>query len=235
MAKTSPMLCGSFAIHASRIEQMIHNAVYEKQGLHCTHVAFGIADGGEAIAAIRALGIRGVSLTDHYRTTVADYLDVVDDDAETLGAVTTIINDDGVLTGCNLDWLATVQALDCNNVEISDKRVYVVGAGSAAQAAIYGLKRRNAGAIKVFNRTPDNAVDLANTHQVGCGGPLTDMDDEYDILIHATPAGGLSYPGECVVHPTCLNPDATILDLVAEPMPTPLQTRAHAHKCKVVA
>jgi shikimate dehydrogenase len=56
---TIPTLCGSFAGRASSVGVRVHNAAYRAMGLDYTYVAFSIQDARSAVAALRALAMRG--------------------------------------------------------------------------------------------------------------------------------------------------------------------------------
>ena len=228
-----PVLCGSIASHPSKVGQAIHNAAYQHLGLPYVYVAFGITDSAAAAAAIRTLGVRGVGVTMPHKVTIMPHLDRVDPVAQEIGAVNTIVNDSGVLTGHNVDWLGAMRALEERAVPIAGTRAFVIGAGGAARAVAFGLRERGA-SVSVFNRTPDKARALADSLGVGFGGGLDALSSDYDILVHATSAGYVSQPGVCVVPERVLEPGKAVMDIVAEPIPSPLQERALAAGCVTI-
>jgi shikimate dehydrogenase len=225
-----PVLCGSIASHPSKVGQAIHNAMYKHLGLEFVYVAFGIADSKAAAEAIRTLGIRGVGVTMPHKVTIMPFLDRIDPIALEIGAVNTIVNDDGILTGHNVDWLGAMRALEEKGVVISGKRAFVVGAGGAARAVAFGLKRLGA-SVSIFNRTLEKARALADGLGVDFGGDLAALSSEYDILVHTTSAGYVSQPGVCIIPESILEPGKVVMDVVAEPLPSPLQVLAEAAGC----
>ncbi len=228
-----PMLCGSIASHPSRVGQAVHNAVFKHLKLEFSYVAFGIDDVAGAVAAMRSLGIRGYGVTMPHKVTIMEYLDQIDPVAQEVGAVNTVVNEAGVLTGYNLDWLGAVLALEEQGINLADKRAFVIGAGGAARAVAFGLKKRGA-QVSIFNRTVDRARDLATELGVTFGGDLNALSSDYELLVHTTSAGYVSQPGVCVVPENILLPEKIIMDVVAEPLETPLLTLARAKSCTVI-
>ncbi len=227
-----PVLCGSIASHPSRVGQAIHNAMFKYLNLAFSYVAFGIEDSEAAIAAMRSLSIRGYGVTMPHKVSIIKYLDQLDPVAQEIGAVNTVVNDNGVLTGYNLDWLGAVLALE-EHVQLNAKRVFVVGAGGAARAVAFGLKKRGAN-VSIFNRTSQRAKDLALELGVHFGGDLNDLSSDYDILVHTTSAGYVSQPGVCIVPEHILLSGKTIMDVVAEPLETPLLALAKSKNCVTI-
>lgn len=228
-----PILCGSIASHPSRVGQAVHNAVFKHLKLEFAYVAFGIDDVAGAVAAMRSLGIRGYGVTMPHKVTIMEHLDSIDPIAQEVGAVNTVVNDNGVLTGYNLDWLGAVLALEEQGVSISGKQAFVIGAGGAARAVAFGLKKRGA-EVSLFNRTVDRARDLAIELGVNFGGDLNALSSDYDLLVHTTSAGYVSQPGVCIVPENILLPGKIIMDVVAEPLETPLLVLARAKSCSVI-
>ena len=233
MPSSHPILCGSIAAHPSKVGQAIHNAMYRYLGLEYTYVAFGITDSAAAANAIRTLGIRGVGVTMPHKVTVMPHLDQIDPIAAEIGAVNTIVNDDGQLTGFNVDWLGAVRALEERGVDIAGQRAFVIGAGGAARAVAFGLRHRGA-KVSVFNRTAEKARALAEDLKLEFGGSLDQLSSHFDILVHTTSAGYITQPGINIVPEHLLEPGKTIMDIVAEPLPTPLQTQALAAGCLTI-
>jgi shikimate dehydrogenase len=227
-----PILCGSIASHPSRVGQAIHNAMFKQLELDYTYVAFGIEDVGAAIAAMRTLGIRGFGVTMPHKVTIMKFLDVIDPVAYEIGAVNTVVNDNGVLTGYNLDWLGAMLALE-EHVNLARKRAFVIGAGGAARAVAFGLKRRGA-TVVIFNRTPEHGQKLATDLGVEFGGDLAVLSGDYDILVHTTSAGYVSQPGVCIVPESILSKDKIVMDVVAEPLETPLLQLAKSKACTCI-
>lgn len=230
-----PMLCGSVASHPSRTGQAVHNAVYRKLGIDCSYVAFGTqAQPGEIAAAVRTLGIRGLAVTMPYKESILPFLDQLDPVAQRIGAINTIVNQDGMLTGYNVDWLGAMLAIETAGFSLRDRRVYLVGAGGAARAIAFGLQQRQAGSITIFTRNAERGRRLAADLKIELGNSAVPTDADCDFLIHATSAGHASQPGICLVPESSLQPHQVVMDVVPEPLDTPLILRAAARGCQVI-
>ena len=238
MAQQSyPILCGSIAGKPSKIGPRIHRACYEYLGLDYTYVAFGIdEDANSALQAMKTLGIRGLGVTMPFKVQVLPYLDEIDPVAEAIGAVNTIVNDNGRLIGHNLDWLGAVRAVE-EQTTIAGKRVIIVGAGGGSRAVAYGMKHEGAAQVEIFNRTHGKAEKLAT--ELGCefGGNLDALQrtQDYDILIHTTSVGYQNVPAtECAVPRGILRSGKVVLDIVSEPLETLLIRWAREAGCTAI-
>jgi shikimate dehydrogenase len=188
MPRSIPTLCGSIMGEPFTFNVRVHNAAYRALGLDYTFVCFGVQDVAGAIQGMRAFGIRGMNVSMPHKQAVMQYLDAIDDTARDIGAVNTIDNRDGRLTGYNTDCVGAVRAVQ-EAAAIDGQRIALLGAGGAGRAIAYGL--RNAGArVTVFNRTVAKARQLADTFGIDCGGALDDFDaGAFDGLVNATAAG----------------------------------------------
>ncbi len=154
MASSNPMLCGSIAAHPGRFGVAMHNAAYRALGLNYVYVAFGTEDTAAAIAAMRALGLRGLGLTMPHKIRAIAHLDALTDDARAIGAVNTVVNDDGRLTGHNVDWLGAIRAFS-EVGPVTGLRAAVIGAGGGARAVVFGLIRAGS-AVTLYNRSAES-------------------------------------------------------------------------------
>ena len=108
-----------------------------------------------------------------HKQTVMKYVDRVDDVARTIGAVNTIANRDGVLTGYNSDWVGATEALK-EATHLERKRVVLLGAGGAARAIVYGLKQ-NGASVTILNRDTTKGRQLAREFDASFGGTPSRM------------------------------------------------------------
>lgn len=116
----------------------------------------------ESVALLRAENIAGANITVPHKETVIKYLDEIDPQAQKIGAVNTIVNNNGKLIGYNTDASGYLQSLKhYNSFEPKNKKIAVFGAGGAARAIIYALAEAGAASIVIGNRTKDKAVELA--------------------------------------------------------------------------
>lgn len=170
----------------------MHNAGFKKVGADLRYFALEPQNIGNAMEAIKALGFEGVSVSKPYKEEVIQYLDEVDAIAEKIGAVNVVHNCEGKLKGFNSDWIGAIGALE-EKTELKGKSVYVIGAGGASRAVVYGLTLKGA-LVTVYNRTKDRGMALANDIGVNWGGSFDRIseDEKPNILVNATPLGRTS-------------------------------------------
>lgn len=174
------------------LSPQIHNAGYEKLGIDTDYVYVAcnvkVENIEDFVKGIRAMQIRGVSCTIPHKLEVMKYLDNIDEIAGKIGAVNTIVNEDGVLKGYNTDWFGVVTPLE-KITSLENKRVALIGAGGAARAVAYGVTQRGA-KLTIFNRTIEKAQIIAK--ELGGNARSLDTIEEVknmDIIFNATSIG----------------------------------------------
>jgi shikimate dehydrogenase len=128
------MICCSFAKKAGVLGTKMHNFAAKYHDLDFIYKAFSITDIKKAIESMRTLGFRGAGITMPYKTEVIQYLDLLSVDAHEIGAVNTVVNNDGILIGHNTDWIAASEMI--KKTEKRDK-IVVLGNGGFAKAVKY--------------------------------------------------------------------------------------------------
>jgi len=218
---------------------VMHNAAFREMGVDYLYVPFTVKKEklGKAIEGMRALNIRGLNVTIPHKVAVIQFLDELDDLADKIGAVNTIVNDDGVLRGYNTDATGFLQALLERGIEPRGKNVVVLGAGGASRAISFSLADRGAHLV-ILNRLLelDWAKELASrisqtfTKEVkalkldreNLAGALS----KADILVNATSVGMSPNIDETPVTSSLLKPDTIVFDTVYNPIKTRLQREA---------
>lgn len=230
MPKSIPVLCGSISSRPSPFGVAMHTAAYEATGVPFTYVAFGTEHTRQAVLAVRTLGIRGLGVSMPHKIGIMQYLDALDETAARIGAVNTVVNDDGYLTGYNTDWIGAVRALE-EKTGLSGKRSVVVGAGGAARAIVYGLVRQGS-RVTVYNKTVNKGEKLARDFHVRFGGSLEALNsiEGYDILVNATSVG-FHAPDESVIPASVLKEGKVVLDVVFIPPTSRLIQEARSRGC----
>lgn len=203
------------------LSPLMHNAGYEHLGLNFSYCAFRVENAKEAIIGIRALGIKGVSVTIPHKVAVMPYLDSIEDTAQKIGAINTIVNENGKLTGYNTDYIGAIGALE-EKTTLKGKKVIVVGAGGASRAVVFGLMQKKANVL-ILNRTEDKAKELAQ--QSGASyGSLERMKEitTSDILVHATSVGMHPNEKDSAIPKQFLHKNLVVFDIVYNPKETQL-------------
>ena len=216
------------------LSPLIHNAAYKALGINYSYITLQVKDVERAIETIRAQGIRGASVTTPHKLDVLKYLDRLDPPAEAIGAVNTIVNDNGILTGYNTDGDAALKALE-EVTSLGGKRVVLVGSGGAALAIAAALKEKNVN-IVILNRTEAKARQLAKKVGAEDYGGLERLSlvASADILINATTVGMAPGTRATIVPREFLHDRLTVFDIVYNPRETRLLREAKERGCAVV-
>jgi shikimate dehydrogenase len=207
----------------------IHNAAFTALGLDWVFVAFPVPAGGarDAVDGVRALGIRGLSVTMPHKAAVLDALDGLSPTATALGAVNCISRGPhGTLVGDNTDGAGFVGGLRADfGFDPAGARCVVLGAGGAARAVVLALAAAGAAAVQVVNRTEANARTAAAL--AGRAGSVAgpDVVAGADLVVNATPVGMAGDAG-LPCDPTLLGPGQLVAELVYHPARTPLMAAA---------
>lgn len=232
MPQSKPVLCSSIAGKIGGLGVLMHNRAYKKAGLDAVYVSFEPSGAKEAIEATRTLGIRGMGVTMPYKIEVMQYLDQIDDTAAKIGAVNTIVNQDGVLTGYNTDYRGAIDSL-LELTPLSGKKVAMFGAGGVARAILYGLIKEGAD-VTVYNIIPEQGKELCE-NMGGCFGGLPadfTKDQNWDILINATSVGFQS--SETILKQAEIPEGIIVLDVVFNPVKTVFAGEAKKAGCQVI-
>lgn len=234
-AKTT--LCGIIGNPVEHsMSPAMHNAAFEKLGLNYAYLAFCVSDVQGALQGVRALDIRGLSVTVPHKVDVMPYLDEVDPVAQQIGAVNTVVNNSGHLKGYNTDWTGFVRSLEVHTA-IKGKQCVLLGAGGAARAIAFGLKERG-GAMTILNRTEE--IDMARrlAGEIGCPwGDLSQVNavEKADIVINTTPVG--MHPKLehlTVIDTQYLHAGQVVFDAVYNPLETKFLKEAKTRDCQTV-
>ena len=147
---------------AHSLSPVFQNAGIKAVGADYVYTALPVEEEslGAAIAGMRAMGICGINVTIPHKENVMKYLDSIDEDAKVLGAVNTIVNKAGVLTGYNTDVNGFLAALNEFGFMPEECNATVLGAGGAARAVIWGLCKRKAAHIAVGVRNPEKYKNI---------------------------------------------------------------------------
>jgi shikimate dehydrogenase len=216
------------------LSPLIHNAGYQALGMDYVYLPFQVKDIKGAIAGIKKLGIRGASVTMPHKAKVVEYVDEIDRLALETGAVNTVVNNDGVLTGYNTDYQGALKALE-EATPLEGKKAVLIGSGGAATAIALLLRRRGARLV-ILNRTEEKAKRLAEMLDAEDSGGLKKLSEasSADILINATPVGMWPKTKESLIPKSLLHNKLVVFDTVYNPKETRLLSEARERGCAIV-
>ncbi len=225
----------------------MHNAAFRELGIDYIYIPFRVKkeDLCKAIEGMRALNMKGLNVTIPHKVAVIPFLDELDPLAEKIGAVNTIVNDDGIFKGYNTDATGFLQALLEKEIEPEGKRIVILGAGGASRAISFILADRGAHLV-ILNRLLelDWARELASRISQIFGKKVAALElnrenlaralDNADILVNATSVGMSPNVDETPVSSDLLTPDITIFDIVYNPIKTRLLREAEIKGTKII-
>jgi len=228
------------------LSPVMHNAAFKKLGLNLVYVAFKVTRNElkDAISGARSLGLQGLNVTMPHKNAVIKYLDEIESTAKAIGAVNTILNEQGKLTGFNTDGKGAMIALQENGIYPEEKKLLLLGAGGAAKAIAFQAVQE-VEELVIVNRTSKKAEKLA---ELLCkkfgnkvkGGTLSAevLKEELkttDILVNATSVGMHPDINKSPVPSDLLRSDLCVMDIIYNPLETKLLTDAKAAGAKVVS
>ena len=216
---------------AHSLSPAMHNAAFKAVSRRACYVPFDVQDVEGAMRGVRALGIKGLSVTVPHKEAVMAYLDEIDPLAREIGACNTIINRAGRLLGTNTDWIGAVKAID-EVCPLKGKRVLVIGAGGSAKAIVKGLVREGA-RVHIANRTREKAEMLGMRFECSASGLDIPPGMEFDCLINATTVG-MGADDSMPVAREVVEASDVVMDIVYSPLNTPLIETARALGKKVI-
>jgi len=218
---------------AHSLSPLMHQAAFNRMGLKAQYVPFCVKDIGKAVDGIRGLDIQGVSVTLPFKTEVMNFLDEVEEDARKIGAVNTIQNLQGRLTGYNTDWTGFVLSLK-ESLKIRGKQFVVLGAGGAARGIVYGLIKQGAHPI-ILNRTLSKAESLGK--DFGCPFlPFSEKEKiKADCLINTTSLGMAPNKGRSPFPKKLLKKFPWVVDIIYNPLKTKLLKEAEEAGCRTMS
>jgi shikimate dehydrogenase len=224
---------------------VMHNAAFEALGLDYAYLPFRVRreELPEAIAGIRALNLVGLNVTLPHKVSVIPLLDKLDTMAERMGAVNTIVNENGVLAGYNTDAPGFLQALLSKGIEPDGKNIVILGAGGAAKGISFILAEAGANLI-ILNRTLSRAEELASQitqyyHRKLEAMALSEESlkqalNGADVLVNTTSVGMVPGVDQTPVPAKLLKPDMTVFDIVYNPLETRLLRETKAAGARTI-
>lgn len=214
--------CISLAASPGNFGSYVLNSTFKELSLDFIYKPFRLLPENlsTAILGIRALNIRGCGISMPYKTEVHKYLDKIDSVARKIGAVNTIVNRKGVLTGYNTDVIGAENALRLYPIE--GKTAHIIGSGGAARAIIVALKNRSCREIILLSRNEQAAEKVSHEFNIRYNPINTRKRIKADLLVNATPVGMFPKANEMIVDEDELNTYKVVMDVVISPIHTRL-------------
>lgn len=229
------------------ISPFIHNHAYQLTATNAVYLAWEVAEEEveQSLQQLRVLDMLGANISMPYKKKVLPYLDQLDESAQLIGSVNTIVQKDGRLTGYNTDGLGFLKSLP-KTFSIKNKKLVLLGAGGAARAIVLEAIRQGVGEIHLFVRPESlakyqaifsplsEALSFAIVlHDLSSRDQVHAMMVEADLLLNAT---GLGMDGVSLPVPKDFNfpKGCLVADLAYFPAKTPFLQLAEEQEVQTV-
>ena len=215
---------------AQSISDETHNSLFRTYGLNAVYVKIQISQPELAnfLHLAKELSFRGLSVTMPLKEAIIPHLDDIDPQASNIGAVNTLLFQEGIIKGFNTDGTGALDVIE-KRLSVKNKHVVIIGAGGAAKALAYETCRRG-GLVTILNRHLEKAQEVANRFHCKAK-TLEEMDDcaklGYDILINCT-------PNPMPIHPKHILPRSSVMDIKTKLEKTSLLKYALEKECLII-
>lgn len=235
------MICGLAGLPVMHsVSPHIHNSAFVKAQINGVYLPFEVHNVQQFFKRMvhpqtRELNwnLRGLSITAPHKQTVMECLDFIALHAKQIGAVNTVVVENDRLIGYNTDAAGLVDPLFKRFTSLNDARVAIIGAGGAARAAIWALKRASAN-VTLFARNTTKAQPLAELFEISCKSLSETSFNGYDLVINATPVGSGAYIEQSPATREQLTGARCVYDLIYNPPETRFLREARAAGCETL-
>ncbi|MDR0286320.1 MAG: shikimate dehydrogenase [Clostridiales bacterium] len=169
------------------VSPQLQNTISKVMGKNFVYLNFKVEESnlGSVVEGLKALGAVGFNITIPYKEKIMKYLDKTDEAALKIGAVNTVAIRNGILEGCNTDWIGFYKALESGTgYGLRGERVLILGAGGSARAIAFSVIKNGAASLSICNRTYVKAVSFADELQSKYG-MLVDVIPYEDLAIYS--------------------------------------------------
>ncbi|MBM4762367.1 shikimate dehydrogenase [Bacillus sp. B15-48] len=221
---------------AHSMSPIMHNDLFGYYDIDASYLPFHVHPTNleEAIKGFKAIGAGGFNVTVPHKTAIIPHLDVIDPLASAIGAVNTVVNEEGLLTGYNTDGRGFVRAFTDRCISLTGKNVLIIGAGGAAKAIYFSMAEAGVKNIDICNRTLVKAEELVEACPYSVQSNLFEVEkaqkriEEYDLVIQTTSIGMAPQFEETPLVFTNLKNDCIVTDIIYNPLKTRFLRNAEA-------
>ncbi|WP_447402463.1 shikimate dehydrogenase [Lysinibacillus sp. fkY74-1] len=234
-----------FAVIGDPIEHSkspaMHNAWFEEMSVEATYIPLHVSSEqlGAAVAGLKTLGASGWNVTIPHKTAIIPYLDELDELAQKMGAVNTVVRTtEGKLIGYNTDGVGFVRSLEeAVGSSHKDKPVLLVGAGGAARGIAFAIQQQGYSDLTMTNRTVANAQAIVDEMGIGRAISLKEAEEtlaHFSIIVQMTSAGLATGNFSMPFSLNRLAKGAIVADIVYNPLMTPFLQAAEEKGATIV-
>ena len=218
----------------------IHSAAFRELNLDSSYIGYRIPKGEleSGVEGLKKIKISGFNVTIPHKIEMMKYLDKMDESCSIIGAVNTVVNNEGILKGYNTDMDGFLEPLKKRNISIKDKKILLIGAGGAARAIIAGMSKEKAGEVDIANIRTKNAEELSEfATSIGLSTNVKKIEEiknlqNYNMIINSTSLGLKNESSPISFEQ--INQDSVIYDIVYSPMNTDFIKKAKDKKLEVI-
>jgi shikimate dehydrogenase len=223
------------------LSPVIQNAAFKKRGINAVFTAFEVKNIKNAISAMKALDIRGASITVPFKIQAIKYVDILDPLAREIGSINTLHNNNGKIYGYNTDGIGALEALVKNGVKILGSRILLLGNGGSARAIAFTLLNKGAN-VTIAGRNKKKILKLINDikkKHINIDYILIDeINKEYmnniNTIINSTPLGMSPNTNNMPIKSELILKKHTVFDIVYSPHTTKLLKTSKGKGCKII-
>ena len=219
----------------------IHSAAFRELNLDSSYIGYRIPKGEleSGIEGLKKIKINGFNVTIPHKIEMMKYLDKMDETCSVIGAVNTVVNNEGMLKGYNTDMDGFLEPIKKRYIQIEGEKILLLGAGGAARAIVAGMAKEKAGNLDIVNRTTLNANNLAEfATKLGLKTNIKKIEEannhieNYDIIINSTSIGLKNEVSPISFEEA--NQKTVVYDIVYAPMNTDFIKKAKERKLEVI-
>ena len=233
------------------LSPLIHNTAFKALGINATYLAFDVSERelNDAFLGLKVFKGLGFNLSMPNKQRALEYVDKISEEAQLIGAINTVVNNDGELIGHNTDGRGFIKSLASEDVSVTGRRVTVLGCGGAGLSIIVALALSSVKKITVFKRLNDSFQTVSDKLQViaqqtgceieilpfGLDERVTTAISMSDILVNTTDVGmGKNASESLVKEASCLTPSLVVADIIYNPKETRLLADARENGCQTI-
>ena len=218
----------------------IHENFLQKAQLNGSYTLFEIGldeSFSKVIDEIKEKNLNGFNVTVPYKQTIIPYLDEIDKEAEKIGAVNTVVNDNGRWIGYNTDGKGYLRSLESkfpNLLADKTQKILILGAGGAARGIYYALTASDFEQVDIANRTIESATEIAKLKRKKTNTQVLSLAEaeskvpEYDIFIQTSSVGMNPNHEDIIVPLNGMKKTGIVSDIVYQPIDTAILRQARS-------